>query len=49
MLTENFNMYKLGSEDAVEPEIKLTCQHLLDHGESKGDPEKHLLLLHQLL
>ena len=22
------------------------CQHSLDHGESKGVPEKHLLLLH---
>ena len=25
---------------------KSNCQHLLDHRESKGIPEKHLLLLH---
>ena len=24
------------------------CQHSLDHGESKGVPEKHLFLLHSL-
>ena len=40
MLTENVNMSKRGSEEAVEPEIKLTCQHLLDYGENKGAPEK---------
>ena len=27
---------------------RLNCQHLLDHRESKGVPEKHLLLLHWL-
>ena len=26
--------------------LKSNCQHLLDHRESKGIPEKHLLLLH---
>ena len=41
--TENFQMYKLGFEEAEESEIKF--QHLLDHGESKRIPEKHLLLL----
>ena len=39
-------MYKLELEKAGEPEIKY--QHLLDHRESKGIPEKHLLLLHWL-
>ena len=37
-------MCKLDLEKAEEPEIKL--QYLLDHGKSKGIPEKHLLLLH---
>ena len=37
-------MYQLGLEKAEEPEIN--CQHLLDHRESKGFPEKHLLLVH---
>ena len=34
-------MYKLGLEEAEEPK----CQHLLDHRESKGISEKHLLLI----
>ena len=34
-------MYKLGLEKAEEP----NCQHLLDHKESKGISEKHLLLI----
>ena len=38
--TENFQMYKLGFKE--EPEIKLPW--LMDNGESKGVPEKHLLL-----
>ena len=46
MWTENSQMYKLGLENAVESEIN--CQHLLDHGEIKGIPETHLLLLHWL-
>ena len=33
-----------GFEEAQKQEIKL--QPLLDHGESKGIPETHLLLLH---
>ena len=33
-------------EKAEDPEIK--CQHLLGHRESKGIPEKTLLLLHWL-
>ena len=41
--TENFQMYKLGFKEAEEPEVN--CQHSLVHGESKGAPEKHLLLL----
>ena len=44
--TKNFQMYKLDLEKVGEPEIKY--QHLLDHRESKGIPEKHLLLLHWL-
>ena len=43
MWTENFQMYKLGFKEAEEPEVN--CQHSLVHGESKGAPEKHLLLL----
>ena len=39
----NFQMYKLGSEKAEEPWIKLP--NLLDQSLSKGIPEKHLLLL----
>ena len=35
-----------GFEEAEEQEIKL--QPSLDHGESKGIPETHLLLLHWL-
>ena len=38
----NFQMYKLGLEKAEES----NCQYLLYHEESKGIPEKHLLLLH---
>ena len=34
---ENFHIYRLGFEEAEEPEIKF--QHSLDHGESKGIPE----------
>ena len=41
MWTKNFQMYKLGLEKAEEP----NCQHLLDHRESKGISEKHLLLI----
>ena len=37
-------MYKLNFKEAEEPEIKF--QHSLDHGESKGIPEKHLCQLH---
>jgi len=37
-------MYKLGFEEAEEPEIKLPT--FFAHGESKRIPEKHLLLLH---
>ena len=43
--TKNFQMYKLGLEKAKEPEIKWPTDSL-DHRESKGIPEKHLLLLH---
>ena len=35
MWTENFQIYKLDSEKAEEPD----CQQLLDHGESKGIPK----------
>ena len=35
MWTENFQIYKLDLEKAEEPD----CQHLLDHGESKGIPK----------
>ena len=38
---ENFQMYKLGLEKAEEQ--RSNCQHLLDHRESKGIPEKHIL------
>ena len=44
MLNENFQMYKLALEKAEEPEN--FCQHSLDTRESKGIPEKYLLLLH---
>ena len=37
----NFQMYKLGFEEAKESEIKLPT--LLDHAERKGVWEKHLL------
>ena len=42
MWTENFQMHKLGFEEAEAPEI---TSPLLDYGESKKVPEKHLLLL----
>ena len=44
--TNNFQMYNLNLEKAEEPEMKLprnqrwNCQHLLDHGKSKGIPKK---------
>ena len=37
-------MYKLDFEKVEEQ--RLNFQHLLDHGESKGVPEKHLLMFH---
>ena len=40
-------MYKLDLQKAEEPET--SGQQLLDHGESKGVPEKQLLLLHWVL
>ena len=43
--TKNFQTSKLGLEKE-EPEIK--WQHLLDHRESKGIPEKYLPLFHRL-
>ena len=46
MWTVNFQMYKLGFQKAEEQ--RSNCQHLLDHGESKRVPKKHLLLLHWL-
>ena len=42
MWTDSFQMFKLGLEKAEES----NCQYLLYHEESKGIPEKHLLLLH---
>ena len=39
MWTSNFQMYKLGLENAEESDIKLPT-HSLDHRESKGMPEK---------
>ena len=49
-VNEKFQMYKLCLEKAEESEIKLPTNlcDLLDHRESKGIPEKHLLLLHWL-
>ena len=44
--TENFQLYKLHFTEAEEPET--SCQYLSDHGESKGIPEKYLVLLHWL-
>ena len=41
--TENFQMYKLALERVRNQ--RSNCQHLLDHRESKGIPEKHLLML----
>ena len=43
MWTVKFQMFKLVSEKAEEPEIK-HCQHPLDHRKSKRVSEKHLLL-----
>ena len=43
-MNQELQVCKLGVKEAEEPEIKLPT--LLDHGESKGVPEKHLLLLH---
>ena len=45
MWTVKFQMFKLDSEKAEEPEIKL---HLLHPRKSKRVPEKHLLLLYWL-
>ena len=42
--TENFHMFKLVSKG--QRNQRSHCQHSMDHGESKGVPEKHLLLLH---
>ena len=39
--TNNFQMYKLGLENAEESDIKLLT-HSLDHRESKGIPKKHI-------
>ena len=44
--TNSFQVYKLDFEETEEPEIKLPI--FTDHGESKGVPEKHLLLRHGL-
>ena len=46
MQTKNFQTSKLDLENVEEREVN--CQHSLDHRESKGIPEKHLLLFHQL-
>ena len=43
MWTVKFQMVKLVSEKAEEPEIK-HCQHPLDHRKSKRVSEKHLFL-----
>jgi len=42
---KNFQVSKLGLERQTDQ--RSNCQHLLDHRESKGIPEKHLLLFHQ--
>ena len=47
MWTKNFQMYSLGLEKCQRNQ-KSNCPHSLDHRESKGIPEKHLLLLHWL-
>ena len=39
-VSEKLQMYKLDSEKAEEPEIKL--QHPLDHRKSKWIPEKNI-------
>ena len=46
MWTEKFQMYKLGFKEAEEPEIKLPTSVV--SGESKGVPEKYVLVLHWL-
>ena len=46
MPTKNFQMFKLGLEK--QRNHGSNCQHSLDHRESKGIPEKHLPLFHQL-
>ena len=46
MWTKNSQTNKQGLEKAEEPEIKLPT--LLNHEESKGIPEKHLLLINWL-
>ena len=43
-MTVNFLMFQLVLEKAEEPETN--CQHLLDHGNRKRVPEKHLFLLY---
>ena len=40
--TKNFQIHKLGLEKAKEPEIKWTT--FVDHGDSKGIPEKYVSL-----
>ena len=42
--SENLQMYKQGFQEAEEPQIKTPAS--MDYGESKGVPEKYLLLLH---
>ena len=44
MLIKKFQMYMLGSEKAQDQ--RSNCQLSLHHRESKGIPEKHLLLLY---
>ena len=46
MWEENYRLYKLDLEKAEGPEIN--GQHSLDHRESNGIPEKHILLLYWL-
>ena len=47
MQTKNLQTSKLGLEKAEEPE-RPNRQHLLNHRESKGIPEKHLALFRRL-
>ena len=44
MWTENFQMHKLALDR--QRNQRSNCQHSVDHRESKGIPENHLLLLH---